>query len=293
MSTDTGQTDTTPVALPFIGGVVPAVPCRVPQNIIGTSVCTRMYSECFCAMLRLRSLLRFLLLTRGLAWMPAPLLGLAKMTPASLAGLAKMTPTPLVGLASRPRGLRHTPPHADLPQVADDDDEVDDEPPFCIQGLFEWDSPVDLAGRIALTAGFLAPAIIVASWIHNSDIEQQTQREMIMQVLRDDVNTRLQGGIHTDPSSEAADAAWVALPEAPAQLDTLARQIASNAAPDQATDQATPAPHRVFPLEEDAMLDVEEARALLAEYRKPWRESLASFGISDILPPKGGDASKP
>ena len=27
------QTDTTPFALPFIGGVVLAVPCRVPQNI--------------------------------------------------------------------------------------------------------------------------------------------------------------------------------------------------------------------------------------------------------------------
>ena len=26
------QTDTTPFALPFIGGVVLAVPCRVPQN---------------------------------------------------------------------------------------------------------------------------------------------------------------------------------------------------------------------------------------------------------------------
>ena len=32
MTTDTGQTDTTPDALPFIGGVVLAVPCRVPQN---------------------------------------------------------------------------------------------------------------------------------------------------------------------------------------------------------------------------------------------------------------------
>ena len=32
MSSDTGQTDTTPFALPFIGGVVLAVPCRVPQN---------------------------------------------------------------------------------------------------------------------------------------------------------------------------------------------------------------------------------------------------------------------
>jgi len=30
--TDTTQTDTTPFALPFIGGVVLAVPCRVPQN---------------------------------------------------------------------------------------------------------------------------------------------------------------------------------------------------------------------------------------------------------------------
>ena len=28
------QTDTTPFALPFIGGVVLAVPCRVPQNIL-------------------------------------------------------------------------------------------------------------------------------------------------------------------------------------------------------------------------------------------------------------------
>ena len=33
MTTDTTQTDTTPDALPFIGGVVLAVPCRVPQNI--------------------------------------------------------------------------------------------------------------------------------------------------------------------------------------------------------------------------------------------------------------------
>ena len=33
MTTDTTQTDTTPFALPFIGGVVLAVPCRVPQNI--------------------------------------------------------------------------------------------------------------------------------------------------------------------------------------------------------------------------------------------------------------------
>jgi len=33
MSTDTARTDTTPDALPFIGGVVLAVPCRVPQNI--------------------------------------------------------------------------------------------------------------------------------------------------------------------------------------------------------------------------------------------------------------------
>ena len=33
MTTDTTQTDTTPFALPFIGGVVLAVPCRVPQNM--------------------------------------------------------------------------------------------------------------------------------------------------------------------------------------------------------------------------------------------------------------------
>ena len=35
MSTDTVlmSTDTTPFALPFIGGVVLAVPCRVPQNM--------------------------------------------------------------------------------------------------------------------------------------------------------------------------------------------------------------------------------------------------------------------
>ena len=34
MSTDTARTDTTPDALPFIGGVVLAVPCRVPQNSV-------------------------------------------------------------------------------------------------------------------------------------------------------------------------------------------------------------------------------------------------------------------
>ena len=44
MPTDTGQTDTTPVALPFIGGGVLAVPCRVPQNIYCDTPCRREVS---------------------------------------------------------------------------------------------------------------------------------------------------------------------------------------------------------------------------------------------------------
>lgn len=183
------------------------------------------------------------------------------------------TPAPMVSVPPQPRASRQPAPRADLPQVADEDEDdmEGDEPLFYLQGLLEWDSPADLAGRIALTAGFLAPAIIVASWVHKSDVEQQMQREMIMQVLREDVDARLEGRARTD-------ALRAALPEAPAQLDAIARKLAGEAAP--ASSQVFPPPAS----EEDGNLDADEARALLAEYRKPWRESLAAFGIGDILP---------
>lgn len=138
------------------------------------------------------------------------------------------------------------------PQVAedDDDDEMDERPVLYLQGLTEWDGPVDLARRIALTLGFFVPAFILLDALRTSELEgarNQVAKQEILETLREDVAVR----------------------EGYAESRAAYRMRIGLDPPEGALSPAeAPAPGTAPPT------TAESLRTVLREYRKPWAETL-------------------